>query len=191
MLARTDKTSNKCEVLETRFERLVYDRHDAVRHLAQCLQEWKVSIAGTIQGQANRVKAEEWVQAEKQMWQVARFRLKEDSSEAAWKDLLQEAKEVVLHQAKQALKDGEWGVQASRKTLEEGRMKGEDEESFERRMKAALKEQKGWITYQEDAKRWVENVQVHLKDLLKENTCEEEAEWQILKAKRVKLMDEA
>ena len=153
---RCDKAGNKLEVMERRMEALVYEPHDARRHVGQIFMEYDKAHGGP-------EVASRWGQDIATKWRNARSRLHEDASRLSWKAVVKGAVEDVAWQAEsmaeKALKD----MTALAKQGQEG--------------------SEAWVDLQATVKaasRWLENIRVNLKgvDILEAITDEEEVNLQ-------------
>jgi hypothetical protein len=92
---RTDKCSNKLEVIEFRLENLQAEYKDYARHLCQCFHKYRA------EGKNPEVLGS-WISYLKESWTEGRLRVMRDASEEAWqlfvRVTLAEYKEVLEYE---------------------------------------------------------------------------------------------
>jgi len=149
---RCDKAGNKLEVVERRMEALVYETHDARRHIGQVFMEYDKAHGGP-------EVASRWAEDIATKWRNARSRLHEDASRLSWKAVVKGAVEDVAWQAE---------------SMQERALK-----DMSAMQEQGLQGTQAWVDLQatvKAAQRWLENIKVNLKgvEILKAITKEEE-----------------
>ena len=148
----------RLEAVERRLEALVYSREDAQRHVGQVVMQFDLEEHGGPE------VAGRWVQGIVEQWRTARARLGEDGSQGAWQALVTECLQDMRFKAQKQEGASSSALQVLvARSLEEG---------LTEHLRKAISKQ---TALQVDARRWLENLEVHLKDvaLLKVFTPEE------------------